>query len=45
MHESIADLNLRKVFVICPGDRRYSLDEKIEVVPVKHLVGFNPLTA
>ncbi len=37
MLESIHDLGLTKVFVIYPGERRYSLDDKIEVVPVKML--------
>lgn len=45
MVESIADLGLAKVYVICPGDRRYALDEKIEVVPLKQLIGFNPFQA
>ena len=42
MMESITVLGLLKGSVICPGDRRYTLDEKIEVVPLKQLFGFNP---
>jgi predicted AAA+ superfamily ATPase len=37
MVESIQDLGLTKVYVIYPGERRYSLDDKIEVVPLKML--------
>ena len=37
MLESIRDIGLEKVFVIYPGHLRYSLDEKIEVVPLKLL--------
>ena len=42
MMESISDLGLLKVFVICLGDRRYALDDTIEVVPLKRLVHFDP---
>ena len=38
MIESIQDIGLEKVFVIYPGLQRYSLDEKIEVVPLKMLM-------
>ena len=34
MTEAIRDLGLRRVFVIYPGTRRYSLDETIEVLPM-----------
>ena len=34
MLESIQDLGLKRVFVIYPGERRYELDEKIEVLPL-----------
>jgi predicted AAA+ superfamily ATPase len=37
MVESIQDLGLTKVYVIYPGERRYLLDDKIEVVPLKLL--------
>lgn len=43
MTESIADLGLERVFVISLGNRRYSLDDKIEVLPLQDLVDFNPL--
>lgn len=43
MIESIQDLGLTKVYVIYPGDRRYSLDEKIDVVPLKMLPSLNEL--
>lgn len=35
MIESAQDLGLHKVWVIHPGERRYSLDDKIEVLPLK----------
>jgi len=44
MVESIQDLGLTKVYVIYPGDRRYSLDDKIEVVPLKLLPTLQGLT-
>lgn len=37
MLESIQDLGLKRVFVIYPGERRYELDEKIEVIPLRLL--------
>ena len=43
MMESIQDLGLTKVYVIYPGERRYSLDEKIEVVPLKMLTSIEGL--
>jgi hypothetical protein len=43
MKESIKDLGLTKVYVIYPGERRYSLDEKIEVVPLKMLPSLHEL--
>ncbi len=37
MMESCRDLGLRKIHVIYPGNRRYSLDEMIEVLPITAL--------
>jgi len=37
MMESYRDLGLRKIHVIYPGTRRYSLDEMIEVLPISDL--------
>jgi predicted AAA+ superfamily ATPase len=38
MMESVRDMGLQKVFVIYPGNQRYFLDDKIEVVPLKMLM-------
>ena len=43
MVESIRDLDLQKVFVIYPGERQYSLDEKIEVLPLKMLMNLRDI--
>jgi hypothetical protein len=37
MHNAIRDLVLERVFVIHPGDRDYSLAEKIEAVAIRNL--------
>ncbi len=37
MVESIADLGLKRVIVVYPGDISYPLDDKIEVLPLKML--------
>ncbi len=37
MHIAINELSLEKVFVIYPGKERYSLTEKIEVLPLLHV--------
>lgn len=39
MQHSIRDLDLARVFVVHPGDQDYSLNEKIEAVAVRNLVG------
>jgi hypothetical protein len=42
MMESYHDLGLRKIHVIYPGNRRYSLDEIIEVLPITELAELRP---
>ena len=37
MKNSIADLELEKVFVVYPGDKNYSLNDRIEVVAAQNL--------
>jgi predicted AAA+ superfamily ATPase len=37
MRVALADLKLEQLFVVYPGQRRFSLDEKIEVVPLVQL--------
>jgi hypothetical protein len=37
MHIAIEDLRLDRLFVVYPGDRRYSLTDKIEAVPLARL--------
>ncbi len=37
MHQSIADLNLEKLYVVYPGDRSYPLTDKILVVPLTEM--------
>jgi uncharacterized protein len=38
MHEALKDLALDALYVVYPGDRRYQLGDKIEVVPLAALV-------
>lgn len=40
MHQSISDLNLDTLFIIYPGDRAYSLTEKVKVCPLSELSNF-----
>jgi predicted AAA+ superfamily ATPase len=37
MHIATEDLRLDRLFVVYPGDRRYSLTDKIEAVPLARL--------
>ena len=39
MRIALADLKLDRLLVAYPGKRRYSLSERIEVVPLAELVG------
>ena len=39
MRIALADLKLDKLIVVYPGERRYRLDRKVEVVPLRELVG------
>lgn len=34
MHTALADLKLQRLYVVYPGERSYSLDERIRVVPL-----------
>jgi predicted AAA+ superfamily ATPase len=38
MRIALADLKLDKLFVVYPGEKRYALDGKVEVVPLAQLV-------
>jgi uncharacterized protein len=38
MHEALKDLELDALYVVYPGDRRYQLADRIEVVPLAALV-------
>ena len=37
MHVAMQDLKLERLFVIYPGEKDYSLDEKIEVVALPNV--------
>jgi hypothetical protein len=39
MRIALADLKLDRLFVAYPGERRYRLDKRVEVVPLAELVG------
>jgi hypothetical protein len=38
MRIALSDLGLEKIIVIYPGIKRYSLDKKVEAVPVEELI-------
>lgn len=40
MHQGVEDLQLDKLIVVYPGDKKYELTEKIEVVPLTMLFEF-----
>jgi len=37
MRIALSDLGLEKIIIIYPGEKRYSLAEKIEVVPIRQI--------
>jgi uncharacterized protein len=39
MHIALKDLKLDHLLVVYPGERRYSLAERVEVVPLATLAG------
>jgi predicted AAA+ superfamily ATPase len=39
MRIALADLKLDELFVVYPGERRYRIDKRVEVVPLAELVG------
>lgn len=39
MRIALADLKLDELLVVYPGERRYRLDKRVEVVPLRELVG------
>ena len=41
MHIALNDLKLERIVVVYPGERRYRLDNRVEVVPLVELVGSN----
>jgi hypothetical protein len=41
MRSALSDLKLDHIWVVYPGDKRYLLDEKIEVLPVTSLTDVN----
>ena len=38
MHIAIEDLELEHLWVIYPGDQKYSLDSKITVIPLENIL-------
>jgi predicted AAA+ superfamily ATPase len=43
MRIALSDLGLKRIIVIYPGVKRYSLDKKVDVVPVDQVVGLGNL--
>jgi predicted AAA+ superfamily ATPase len=43
MRNALADLGLERIVVIYPGNRRYSLSDQVEAVPLAELGGGSPL--
>ncbi|MBI3823035.1 MAG: ATP-binding protein [Planctomycetes bacterium] len=39
MRVALADLKLDRLIVVYPGDQRYSLDKRVDVMPLAHLIG------
>ena len=39
MRIALTDLKLDQLIVVYPGERRYRLDKRVEVVPLAELVG------
>ena len=39
MRIALADLKLDELLVVYPGERRYRLEKRVEVVPLRELVG------
>jgi hypothetical protein len=42
MRIALTDLKLEKLWVVYPGERRYRLEERVEVVPLADLVAQSP---
>ena len=40
MHNAIANLELEHLWIICPKDQKYRLDDKITVVPLEEITQF-----
>jgi hypothetical protein len=38
---SLADLKLEELYVVYPGEKRYPLTRKVEVVPLSQMVNAN----
>jgi hypothetical protein len=45
MRAALADLRLERLFVICPGDKDYSLDERIQVLALRNIEGIGASVA
>lgn len=42
MRTALADLDLERLCIVYPGEERYNLDERIEVLPVTDLPALRP---
>ena len=42
MRTALADLDLERLCIVYPGEERYDLDERIEVLPVTDLPALRP---
>ena len=41
---ALSDLNLDKVIVVYPGDKRFSLSDQVEAMPLKYLASDEQLS-
>ena len=39
MRESIAELNLNRLFIVCPAAERYSIHDNVEITPIHRITG------
>jgi predicted AAA+ superfamily ATPase len=45
MRSALSDLDLKKIFVIYPGERRYTLADKVEAIPFGEILAKDSLRA
>ena len=45
MRIALSDLDLKKIFVIYPGERRYTLADKVEAIPFGEILAKDSIWA